>query len=324
MTAPTTSPSAGPVVPAALTFLDAALDAVNRGWRVFPQAPASKRPIITRWEQRATLDPERVRRWWTRFPDSNVGIACGPSGLLVLDLDAAHGPVPGPWAELGITHGADVIALLAARARQPDPVGTFTVTTPRGGEHRYFHRPPGTTLRSTVGDRGRGLGWRADTRGPGAAVTAPGSIGRCGGNLIPYTVARDLPVAELPHWLVIALTPTPPPTRTLSTPVLPAASRRVTAYVKAAVAAESRNVATAEEGHRHIAVYAAAAALGELLANGWITEPAITHHLTEAARRHLGVADFSWNELTTTIRDGIAKGRRTRRVLSDRPSPSRH
>ncbi|MFE5567029.1 bifunctional DNA primase/polymerase [Amycolatopsis japonica] len=320
MTAVTTPGPISSIDPEPLTFHDSALEAIRRGWRVFPQAPTSKRPAITRWEQRATLEPAKVHRWWTRFPDSNVGIACGPSGLLVLDLDAAHGPVPARWEELGITHGTDVIALLAARFRQPDPVDTFTVATPRDGEHRYFRRPPGTTLRSTIGARGRGLGWRTDTRGPGAAITAPGSVGR-NGNF--YAVVRDLPVAELPLWLVTALTPPPPPTRPLTAPVLRVSNRRVTAYVNAAVAAESHNVATAEAGHRHITLYAAAAALGELLANGWITEASITHHLTDAARRHLGVGDFSWNELTTTIRDGVAKGRRTRRILTDRPTAPR-
>ncbi|WIY01047.1 hypothetical protein QRX60_44610 [Amycolatopsis mongoliensis] len=104
-------------------------------------------------------------------------------------------------------------------------------------------------------------------------------------------------------------------------PELPATSRRVTAHVQAAVAAECRNVATATatEGHRHIAVYAAAAALGELLGNGWISAAAITHHLTDAARRHLGVAGFDSHELATTIRDGIAAGREHPRVLTDRP-----
>ncbi|MFC9249908.1 bifunctional DNA primase/polymerase [Amycolatopsis thailandensis] len=318
----TTTPVPGSLyLPQSQTRHDAALEAIHRGWRVFPQAPRSKRPAISRWEQRATLDPDTVNRWWSRFPDSNVGIACGPSGLLVLDLDAAHGPVPTAWASLGVRHGRDVIALLAARAREPDPVDTLIVATSRDGEHRYFRRPSGTTLRSTISDRGRGLGWRADTRGPGAAVTAPGSIGRNG---IPYTIVRDLPIADLPGWLVTALTPPPPPPpRPLHAPVLPGTSRRVVAYVNAAVSAESRNVATAEQGQRHTTLYAAAAALGELLANGWITEPAITHHLTEAARRHLGVDDFTWNELTTTIRDGIAKGRRTRRVLRERPFTTR-
>jgi hypothetical protein len=34
-----------------------------------------------------------------------------------------------------------VLARLAAEAGEPDPVDTYTVTTPSGGEHRYFLMP---------------------------------------------------------------------------------------------------------------------------------------------------------------------------------------
>jgi hypothetical protein len=321
MTTPSTAPPCPVPMLRADAFLGAALDAAGRGWPVFPLIPGGKRPAIPGWQRRATCDPHRIRRWWTRFPTCNVGIACGPAGLLALDLDAAHGRVPPQWARRGIIHGRDVLALLAQQAGELDPVDTFTVATPRGGEHRYFHRPPGSQLRSTVGARGRGLGWHVDTRGPGALVTAPGSLAIVHGVPVPYTVTCNVPVAVLPGWLVTALTPPPPPPRPAAAPMLPATSRRVTAYVQAAVAAECRNVATATEGHRHIAVYAAAAALGELLGNGWINHSAITHHLTDAARHHLGVADFNWHELLTTIRDGITAGREHPRVLTDRPAP---
>ncbi|MBE1493197.1 hypothetical protein H4696_000297 [Amycolatopsis lexingtonensis] len=315
----TTTPPTPALIPATNKLLAAALGAAGRGWPVFPLAPRSKRPAIADWQQRATCDPDRIRRWWLRHPIHNVGIACGPAGLLVLDLDAAHGPIPMHWARRGIAHGRDVLALLAQQAGEPDPVDTFTVATPRGGEHRFFARPPGSRLRSTVGARGRGLGWHVDTRGPGALVAAPGSLAVVHGGLVPYAIAWDLPVAVLPGWLVTALTPPPAPLPDTHPPSpLPATSRRVTAYVQAALTAECRNVTTATEGHRHITVYAAAAALGELLGNGWITAAAITHHLTNAARRHLGVADFDAAELATTIRDGIAAGREHPRVLTDR------
>ncbi|WP_370964916.1 bifunctional DNA primase/polymerase [Amycolatopsis sp. cg9] len=302
-------------------FRTAALDAAHRGWPVFPLQPNSKIPAIKRWEQRATTDSETIHRWWPDKSRKNVGIACGPAGLLVLDLDAARGVIPIPWARRGATHGRDILALLAQQVGVPDPVDTFTVATPRGGEHRYFARPAGSRLRSTVGARGHGLGWHIDTRGPGALITAPGSIAVVKGVPVPYAVTWDLPVAELPGWLVTALTPPPPPPRPTVVRELPATSRRVTAYVQAAVAAERRNVATATEGHRHITVYAAAAALGELLGNGWISAAAITHHLTDAARHHLGFADFDSRELTRTIRDGIAAGREHPRILTDRPTP---
>ncbi|GAA3586778.1 hypothetical protein GCM10022222_84370 [Amycolatopsis ultiminotia] len=319
MSAPTrhtasTSPGSSP-------FLDAALDAAARGWAVFPLRAGSKRPAIAGWERQATRNPEQIRTWWTGQPTANIGIACGPSNLLVLDFDAARGVVPERWARLGVTHGRDVIALLAARARQPVPHHTLKVTTPRG-EHWFFRLPPGTRVRSTVGAGRHGLGWHADTRGPGSLVVAPGSVGHVDGITVPYTISQDLPVALAPGWLVTILTPPPPSIpSTGSPPPPPARSRRVTAYVHAALTAECRNVATADEGERHIRLFAAAAALGELLANGWISHADITRHLTAAARRHLGVADFGWHELTTTIRDGIETGQQHRRVMTDRPRP---
>src|SRR5690349_6896433 len=60
-------------------LLTAALSAAGRGWHVFPLRPDDKRPAIERWEQRATTDPDRIRRCWTAGP-YGIGLACGPSG----------------------------------------------------------------------------------------------------------------------------------------------------------------------------------------------------------------------------------------------------
>jgi hypothetical protein len=227
--------------------------------------------------------------------------------------------VPPAWAALGVSHGRDVLALLARRARQPDPVDTFTVATPREGEHRYFVRPPGLRLRSTTGTAGRGLGWRVDTRGPGSLVVAAGSFLEVGdGLLVPYRIVNGTPPVPLPQWLARQLTPRPAPPRPITAVARPPTPHRITAYVNAALASEIANVVTAEHGERHIRIFAAAAALGELAANDWITDAEITTHLTDAAQRHLGVAEFTWLELATTIRDGIAAGRHHPRVLLHR------
>lgn len=113
------------------TRLAAALAAAARGWPVFPLYPFSKYPAVSDWENRATCDPDELAAWWSAAP-YNTGIACGPAGLVVLDLDAAHGHTPpGEWADLGVTHGRDVLRTLADRAGQPDPIDTYTVLTPR-------------------------------------------------------------------------------------------------------------------------------------------------------------------------------------------------
>jgi hypothetical protein len=130
------------------TLLTAALAAAERGWHVFPLRVGAKQPALRGydrcprtgacadnhqgWEQRATTDPDRIRAAWTGPGASfNVGIACGPSGLVVIDLDTAKpGEVPPPaWAEtVGVQDGHDV----------------FTVLPEQGIE--YGHRRAGTVL----------------------------------------------------------------------------------------------------------------------------------------------------------------------------------
>src|ERR1022692_3977538 len=71
----------------------AAIAAARRGWAVFPCRPGDKRPAIDRWEERASADPTHIETAWRdRYPRANVGIAAGPSGLVVVDLDTSeHG-----------------------------------------------------------------------------------------------------------------------------------------------------------------------------------------------------------------------------------------
>ena len=94
----------------------AALEAVERGWRVFPLVPRRKLPrkAAKDWERRATSDPERVERWWCRHPRDNIGIATGPSHLVVIDLDVPRpGDPPPPIECQDATGGLDVFARLA-------------------------------------------------------------------------------------------------------------------------------------------------------------------------------------------------------------------
>ena len=80
-------------------LLTAALGYSARGWRVFPLVPGEKRPAVTDWETRATTEAHRIRRCWGTG-DYGIGIACGPSGLLVLDLDTAKPDTPPLPADL--------------------------------------------------------------------------------------------------------------------------------------------------------------------------------------------------------------------------------
>ena len=158
---------------ASAELLAAALDHARRGWRVFPLRPGDKRPAMRDWETRATTDPDRITRAWTAGA-FNIGIATGPSGLVVLDLDQPKpGTVPPPaWRQPGIRDGGDVLAALAEANDQPLPVETYTVRTGSGGMHLYFAAPADAALRNTAGR----LGWLIDTRAAGGYVVAAGSM----------------------------------------------------------------------------------------------------------------------------------------------------
>ena len=128
---------------------DAAIAAARRGWAVFPCRPGGKQPAVPdSWETRDSADPDRVERYWSS-PRHNVGIACGPSGLVVLDLDC-HGDLPDEWRLPGIVDGRDVLAQLCEWARQPWPV-THWVATPYGGWHLYFTAPESSEIRNSAG-----------------------------------------------------------------------------------------------------------------------------------------------------------------------------
>src|SRR6266536_6579174 len=123
-------------------LLATALGHARRGWRVFPLRPGDKRPAVRDWEARATTDPTRIERAW-RADRFNIGIACGPSGLVVVDLDRPKpGQVPPPAYRMpGVRDGGDVLAVLCEANDQPLPVDTYTVRTASGGTHLYYAAP---------------------------------------------------------------------------------------------------------------------------------------------------------------------------------------
>ncbi|MGH3611662.1 MAG: bifunctional DNA primase/polymerase [Pseudonocardia sp.] len=314
-------------------LLAAALDAAARGWAVFPLTRASKRPALhgaqrcpgtgqcagghVGWEQRATTCPDRIRAAWTAGV-FNIGIACGPSRLVVIDLDRPNpddprDAPPAPWARLDIHDGADVLAALAEQARQPVPA-TFTVATPSGGRHLYYRAPGGPgapALRNTTGDRGHGLGWKVDTRAHGGYVVAPGSRTPTG----PYVLLDGRAPVELPAWLRARLRP-PAPIPTPPPPVRAGAGGRA-GYVAAAIEAESARVHQAPAGQRNACLYIASVALGQLVAGGALPEPDARAALLSAAGRHLALRAYSPRQAEQTITSGLRAGAKRPRTITD-------
>jgi hypothetical protein len=202
-----------------------------------------------------------------------------------------------------------VLAIVADEAGQELPGDTLTVRTPSRGLHLYYAAPSGTALRKTEGERGQGLGWKIDTRAWGGYVVAPGSIvdGRA------YELLCDREPAPLPGWLTERLTPAPPP----PAPVVPirSASGRRSRYLEAAIRAEAAKVHTAPGGQRNAALYAAAVALGQLVAGGALSEQEHEAMLMSAAGRHLACGAYSERQAHQTIASGLRAGaNRPRRI----------
>jgi hypothetical protein len=228
------------------------------GWHILPLLASSKRPLSNcptcrselgtaahpadacpclaagEWchgVRAATTDPARITAWWQRAPRAVPGIAAGPSGLVLVDIDAhgdhlppnlATGLLPGidltaepvpddAWNDtVRIRDGRDTLTLLA-RLRggpRPWPPGPehqpVAAATPSGGTHLWY-RAPAAGLRQALSDpAGRyGLAWQVDIKAgwsygiaPGAVTTA-GSYQLRGGDLaapgqMPAWLAREI------------------------------------------------------------------------------------------------------------------------------------
>ncbi|MEU6263887.1 bifunctional DNA primase/polymerase [Saccharopolyspora shandongensis] len=266
-----------------------ALCLAELGWYVFPLRPGTKRwPALhgrkscprtgicasghQGWEQRATADPKRIERCWAYAP-YNIGLATGPSGLLIVDCDQ---PDPGwtwptSWNKGGVSCGEDVLAVLCKQAGATMPT-TYTVATPSGGKHFYFRAPAG--FRNTRG----GLGPLVDTRAGGGYVVAPGSITPEGA----YELLDDTEPADLPGWLARALAPKPAPA--ISAPREIASARR-SRYVSAALRSECDRLAATGTGPQNEALFTAALALGRLVAGGAVEDATVRSALHTAMSR---------------------------------------
>jgi len=244
---------------------DAAVAAAKRGWTVFPCRPNDKRPTVRDWERRACSDPERVARYWPG-DRHNIGIACGPSRLVVLDLDA-HGELPEDWRRLpGVSDGKDVLAQICEWAGMDWPT-TYTVVTPSGGWHLYFAAPAGNAIRNSASM----IGPQVDVRAAGGYVIGAGSTvsGR------EYEEIGEDDPATLPPWVGRLLSPKH------GQDPLPRAARQGTAAGR--LAGLLRTVEQAQQGTRNERLFWAASRAAEMVAAGSADAREVTEQLVAAA-----------------------------------------
>jgi hypothetical protein len=313
----------------------------RRGWLVFPVERDGKRPAIRTTHRGegtrtvctgacgrdghglhdATSDTDRIARWWSTYPGVNVGVSCGPSGLVVVDVDTGKGARPErvlvdqgddePTPD-DVTDGAGVLRWLSRRHGKPGDLATAYVRTPTGGVHLYFAAPAGLDVTSGAGISG-GLGWQVDVRAQGGYVVGAWST-RPEGTYLP---SRGLLVAALPGWLLDRLVlarrvpamPPPRPARRVPGAYPSGNVARLPTYVRSAVAGEVQRVLDAMEGERNHTLNRSAFKLGQLVATHQLDEETATEALSNAA----GAAGLPEIEAAATIRSGLGAGQRSPR-----------
>lgn len=120
---------------------------LSYGVKIFPASRRTKSPLIGGWQDNATDDVGAITRWAQQYPGCAWGVACGPSGMHVIDIDGADGEL-------------SVLSLDLPR--------TLEVETQSGNRHLYYMGVTASRNRVLPG---------VDIKSHGGLVIAAGSPG---------------------------------------------------------------------------------------------------------------------------------------------------
>lgn len=265
-----------------------ALHLASLGMKIIPLKPGQKMPADTGWSELATSDVQTIKTWFATRPRMNYGIACGQSGIFVVDLD--------------VKKGDDGIANWRALSTGLD-LNTFEVETPSGGLHLYFW---GDGLRNSAGTIARGV----DLRASGGYVVGPGSQTTEGtyfsGLPWHFPDTRDIQTASVP---LKALLGSRKAAESLeSSGVLTAPGVPVSTHIsKAQTESLGRNLLgllNAGEGTRNATLNQAAFEIGSLVRDGVVSSQGAKSLLLKAAE---GIG-LNPQEAKATIESGLEAG----------------
>lgn len=172
-----------------MSFLQQALSLAERGFYVFPLQVNGKLPAIDDFPNRATRDPEQIKKWWLDpvlelEQPYNIGISTtkynGSQALVVVDVD-----------NKGQKKGDD--ELLKLELEGYEFIETATQVTPTGGLHLVYRAKEPVKQGQSV------LGSGLDIRSKGGYIVGQGSVidGR------PYKWRQGhLEIEECPAWII--------------------------------------------------------------------------------------------------------------------------
>jgi Bifunctional DNA primase/polymerase, N-terminal len=316
--------------------LHLALDLAAAGWHVLPLSRSTKRPLpncatcrptpdgtvphppdqcpciaLHQWchgVRAATTTPARIEHWWNLVDHAAVGIATGPSGLILIDIDHHSDTPPADlatkllpgidlrtepidatvWRDPARFHtGRDTLHLLT-RLRGgdhpwPNDPGHQPVTsdTPSGGRHLWYRAPAGTQLRQAIG----ALAWQVDIKAGWSYGLAPGTPTKNGHyhhhsgdptnpGTPPDWLTRELQRVASIHTAPTTTTPPRPPQR-------PHGSTGPAAYLTTVLTRGANELAAMSDGRQTTLAKLAYKAGGYLAWSG-LTETDVLDHLTTA------------------------------------------
>ena len=236
-------------------------------------------------------------------------MACGPAGLVVIDIDAHPKNPPardrllpgisiGDHVDLtGLENGFHTLAVLAALRDTISPAddeSTLRVRTPSGGLHVWYRATDGRRWQCSAGSSsGRALAWQVDVRAHGGYIIAPGTTTDAG----MYTpVGAVQQPAPLPAWLAQELertghlpaspasTPHPLPPRAFRAVIAAGGGHDRATSIMIRLVAEVASCASAPEGTGFSEkLNRAAYTMGGLVAAGHFTQADAERALEEAA-----------------------------------------
>lgn len=173
-----------------MSFLQQALDLASKGFYVFPLQADGKLPAIDDFPNRATRDPEQIKKWWLDpilglEQPYNIGISTtrynGSQALVVVDVD-----------NKGSKKGDE--ELLRLELEGYDFVETATQVTPTGGLHLIYRAKEPVKQGTSVLANG------LDIRSRGGYIVGHGSVI----NGKPYTWRGVSDVKPCPEWIINA------------------------------------------------------------------------------------------------------------------------
>lgn len=251
-----------------MTNLEWALACAARKWLVFPSE--GKRPLV-RWSVSATLDPDTITEWYTRWPEADVCIKTGVgSNLVVVDWDVYKA-------------GEDAVWPLGS------PPDTYTAYTPKGGIHWYFTHP-GYPVANSAG----ALAEYVDVRGDGGMVVA-------------YQEVQPRPLRPIPEeWAAKRVSPLVDPNVSLE-PVNPFVPSKNHAWANNLYKLALAEIRGAPEGKRNFILYAQASDVYRLVWGGRLDKDTVTNEMAQTAYENGMEPQEIAATLTSAMRNAASK-----------------